>query len=108
GTYSAVVEATDAVVGTTSVAVPFTSDTTAPRVRVFPGRPLRVEVNEPALVTLRIDGAVRRREVKRPGVVRIPWSGRAARVRVVAQDAAGNTSKPVVRIERAGITRSGE
>jgi len=108
GTYSAVVEATDAVLGTVSVAVPFTSDTTAPRVRVLPGRPLRVEVSEPALLMLRIDGAVRRREVKRAGVVRIPWSGRAARVRVVAQDAAGNTSKPVVRSERASVARPGE
>jgi len=99
---------TDAVVGTTSVSVPFTSDTTAPRVRILPGRPLRVEVSEPALLTLRIDGAVRQRDVKRAGVVRITWGRRAARVRVVAQDAAGNSSGPVVRVERASIARPGE
>jgi hypothetical protein len=108
GMYTAVVEATDAVVGTTSVSVPFTSDTTAPRVRILPGRPLRVELSEPASLTLRIDGAVRRRDVKRAGIVRIPWSGRAARVRVVAQDEAGNTSGPIVRVEPKSTAGSGE
>jgi hypothetical protein len=38
--------------------------------------------------------------VKRSGVVRIPWAGPASRVRVVAWDAAGNASVPVVRIRR--------
>jgi len=103
GAYSAIVEVTDAVVGTTSVSVSFTSDTTSPRVKILPEDPLRVEVSEPALLTLRIDGAVRQREVKRAGIVRIPWSGRAARVRVVAQDAAGNSSRPVVRVRPESI-----
>ena len=40
------------------------------------------------------------REVKRAGVIRIPWAGPAARVRVVAWDAAGNSSGPVVRVRR--------
>ena len=103
GAYSAIVEVTDAVVRTTSVSVSFTSDTTSPRVKILPEDPLRVEVSEPALLTLRIDGAVRQREVKRAGIVRIPWSGRAARVRVVAQDAAGNSSRPVVRVRPESI-----
>ncbi len=95
GSYSAVVEASDSI-GTVSFAVPFVSDTTAPRVRVLPGRPLRIEVSEPAVLTLRIDGVPLRREVRRAGIVRILWPGPAARVRVVGWDAAGNASEPVV------------
>jgi len=47
-----------------------------------------------------IDGTAVRREVARAGVVRIPWSGQATRVRVVAWDAAGNQSTPVIRITK--------
>jgi hypothetical protein len=101
GAYEAVVEAADGVT-VASYAVPFVSDTTPPRVRILPGRPLRVEVSEPALLVLRIDGAVRTREVRKAGIVRIPWPGAARRVRVVARDAAGNTSAPVVRVAPPG------
>jgi hypothetical protein len=52
------------------------------------------------VLTFVIDGQALRREVKRAGVVRIPWAGPAARVRVVAWDAAGNSSGPVVRVRR--------
>jgi hypothetical protein len=52
------------------------------------------------MLTLVIDGQSLKREVKRAGVVRVPWSGPATRVRVVAWDAAGNTSGPTVRIQR--------
>ena len=97
GTYSAIVEVTDAAAGVLPVPVPFVVDTTAPRVRILPGRPLRIELSEPASLTLRIDGAIVRREVRKAGVVRIPWSGAARRVRVVALDAAGNSSGPVIR-----------
>jgi flagellar hook assembly protein FlgD len=100
GTYAAVLEATDAVVGMVSVEVPFTSDTTPPRVRILPARGIRIEVSEPAMLFLTIDGARREREVKRAGVVRVRWEGAARRVRVVARDAAGNTSRPVVRVRR--------
>jgi flagellar hook assembly protein FlgD len=98
GTYSAIVEVTDAAAGVVPVSVPFVVDTTAPRVRILPGRPLRIQLSEPASLTLRIDGAIVRREVKKAGVVRIPWSGAARRVRVVALDAAGNSSGPVRRV----------
>ena len=97
GSYSAVVEATD-LVGTVSFAVPFVSDTTPPHIRVLPKRPLRIEVSEPAVLTLRVDGVPLRRTVRRAGIVRIPWPGPAARVRVVGRDAAGNASEPVVRV----------
>ena len=39
--------------GTISYGVPFVSDTVAPRVRILPGEGLRVEVSEPAVLTLR-------------------------------------------------------
>jgi flagellar hook assembly protein FlgD len=100
GTYSAVVEATDAALGSISAAVPFVSDTTAPRVAILPTRGIQVRVSEPATLFLRIDGARRERVVRRAGVVRIPWPGAAKRVRVVARDAAGNASRPVIRERR--------
>ena len=62
-----------------------------------PRQGARVQVSEPSLLTFVIDGRALRREVMKAGTVRIPWSGPAARVRVVAWDAAGNVSGPVVR-----------
>jgi hypothetical protein len=99
GEYRAVVEATGGV-GPISYGVPFVSDTTAPRVRILPGAGLRVELSESATLTFVIDGQALRKVVQRSGVVRIPWAGPAARVRVVAWDAAGNASGSVVRIQR--------
>jgi hypothetical protein len=99
GEYTAVVEATGGV-GPISFGVPFLADSTAPRLRILPAAGLRVEVSEPATLTFVIDGRSLKREVKRAGVARIPWSGPARRVRVVAWDAAGNSSAPVVRIRR--------
>jgi hypothetical protein len=101
GEYRAVVDATGGV-GSISFGVPFTSDTASPRVRILPGKGLRVEVSEPSMLTFVIDGRALKREMKKAGVVRIPWSGPAARVRVVAWDAAGNASGPVVRLRRPG------
>ena len=101
GEYRAVVEAVGGV-GTSSYGVPFVSDTVAPRVRILPGKRLRVEVSESAMLTFVIDGSSLRRQVARAGVVRIPWPGAAASVRVVAWDVAGNASGPVVRVRRQG------
>jgi N-acetylmuramoyl-L-alanine amidase len=97
GEYRAVVEATGAV-GAIGYGVPFVSDTVPPRVRILPGKRLRVEVSEPSMLTFVIDGQALRREVRAAGVVRIPWAGVATRARVVAWDAAGNASSPVVRV----------
>ena len=96
GEYRAVVEATDAL-GTSTVGLPFVSDTRKPVVRVRPGRPLRVWVSEPAELTLRIDGRPLKYVAAAAGEQRIPWQGPAGRVRVVAWDAAGNVSAPAVR-----------
>jgi hypothetical protein len=100
GEYTLTVDATDAV-GTISYSVPFVVDTIAPRVRVVPGRTLRLEVSEPAVLRLRVNGAALRHEAKRAGIARIPWTGPVRRLRVVAVDAAGNTSRPLV------VTRPG-
>ena len=99
GAYDAVVEATGEI-GTISYAVPFVADSTAPRVRFLPATGIRLDVSEPAVLTFVVDGQTFRREVKRAGIVRIPWAGSASRVRVVAWDAAGNSSGPVLRIRR--------
>jgi hypothetical protein len=101
GSYAAVVEASDAVAGSVSVDVPFASDTVAPQVRFLPSRFIRLEVSEPGRLLLRIDGARVEREVRKAGVVRVRWEGAARKVRVVVEDAAGNRSKPVLRVQRA-------
>ncbi len=100
GEYRAVVDAIGGP-GTITYAVPFVADTTAPRVGILPGTGLRVEVSEPAVLTFVIDGQALRYEAKRSGIIRIPWAGAAARVRVVAWDAAGNVSGPAVRVRPA-------
>jgi hypothetical protein len=106
GGYEAIVEANDAL-GSISYGAPFLADTVAPRARILPGEKLRIELSEPAVLTLRIDGRALRYEAKRAGIVRIPWDGRARRVRAVAWDAAGNVSGPVVRIAAPSTPGSG-
>jgi hypothetical protein len=107
GGYEAIVEVQDEI-GEISYGVPFVSDTLAPRVRILPSTKLRVELSEPAVLTLRIDGNALRHEAKRAGIVRIPWRGSARRVRAVAWDAAGNASDPVVRITAPSTPGSGQ
>lgn len=96
GTYEVRVEATD-VVATTSVGAVFDADSRPPRVRILPGRPLRVWVSEPALLTLLVNGQSVKHQAFARGEVTVPWDGPARRVRVVAWDAAGNKSAPVRR-----------
>jgi hypothetical protein len=96
GSYHAVVEATDAV-GAVAYEAPFAVDTKPPSVRFVAGRGIRIAVGEPATLVVRVDGQVVRRQVERAGVVRIPWQGVAARVSVVATDAAGNATARVTR-----------
>ena len=65
--------------------------------QILPGKPLRVRVSEPALLTLRVNGHALSVRAAAAGVVRVPWTGPAGRIRVVAWDAAGNVSRPVLR-----------
>jgi hypothetical protein len=99
GDYHATVEATTAA-GSISYGVTFGADTVPPRVRILPSPGLRLEVSEPAMLTLVVDGQPLKREVRKAGITRIAWSGPASRVRVVAWDAAGNVSAPAVRVAR--------
>jgi hypothetical protein len=107
GAFAAVVEARDAV-GAISYAATFTSDTVAPRAQVVSGRPLRLRVSEPAVLTLRVNGVALRHEATKAGVVRIRSSGAATRVRIVAWDAAGNRSAPLTWVAREGRSGSRE
>jgi flagellar hook assembly protein FlgD len=107
GAYETVVEASGEA-GSISFSVPFVTDRQAPQVQIVSLRPLELMVNEPAVLNLRVNGAIRRREVKRAGAVRIPWQGIVRKVRVVAWDVAGNASRPVIRVARAGSSRSGQ
>jgi hypothetical protein len=96
GAYTAEVDVTDAV-GPSSFTQPFTSDVRPPVAVILPGKPLRVRVSEPCLLTVRVDGRSIRVAARAAGIVRIPGAGAARHVRVVAWDAAGNVSRPVVR-----------
>ena len=89
-------EATDTI-GVSTLRLPFASDTRAPVVRVLKGKPLRVWLSEPSLLTMRINGFPLTQDVRRAGNVRIAWGGPASTVRAVAWDAAGNVSRPALR-----------
>ena len=107
GAYEVVVEAADEV-NATSVAVPFASDTRAPLVRIVSMRPLRIEVSEPAVLHLRVNGVAATKELKRAGTVTVRSPQPVRRARVVAWDVAGNASAPVVGVARSGSTRPGQ
>ena len=94
GRYDAELQVTDAV-GSVTQRVAFTSDTTAPRLGLVSVHPLRIRVSEPA--ELVVAAGVSRRSVaaRAAGVVRIVAFASAARLRVVARDAAGNRSAPL-------------
>jgi hypothetical protein len=76
--------------------IPFRSDSTRPRLRVLRLRPARLWVSEPAEVFLTVDGNRRRVRRERAGGFALPGPRPRRVLRVVARDAAGNTSKPLV------------
>jgi hypothetical protein len=89
GSYTAVVEATDAV-GTAAIALPFVKDTTSPRLRLLPGVKPRLWVSEPAALTVRVNGALRRLDAATAGPVALPGIRMLRTLLAVARDAAGN------------------
>jgi flagellar hook assembly protein FlgD len=93
GGYEAVVEATDAVT-TARIAVPFQADTRQPSVRILRRFPLKVWVSEPSRLTFRFGSRSLVRDAPVAGESRIPNVPRMGVVRVVAWDAAGNSSIP--------------
>ena len=87
---------TDAV-ATTSVTLPFVSDTRRPVVRVTQRFPLRIWVSEPARLTIRVGSRSLVYDARAAGVARIPNAPRKGSIRAVAWDAAGNVSIPAIR-----------
>ena len=96
GDYEAVLEATDEV-GTARVVLPFSSDTTAPRLRIVQRFPLRVWASEGVRLAARFADRTVIRVVKKTGTVKVGGASRTGLVRIVAWDAAGNRSIPVSR-----------
>jgi hypothetical protein len=82
--------------GVVSYGVPFTTDTTAPGVRIVRSSKLRLVVSEAATVAVTIGARSFVRQLKRPGTVVVGLPRPGTRVRVVATDTAGNASQPAV------------
>jgi hypothetical protein len=76
--------------------VAFRSDTTAPRLRLLRRRPVRLSVNEAAVVTLVIDGTRRVVRRARAGAFAIPGRQPGRVLRAVARDSAGNVGRTLV------------
>jgi hypothetical protein len=81
--------------GSVSQRAPFAVDTTPPTVRLFSVQPLRVRVLEPVRLTIKLNGKWSTIDRKRPGLVPIPATT-VRTLRVVARDAAGNASLPLM------------
>jgi N-acetylmuramoyl-L-alanine amidase-like protein len=89
GAYVVSVESVDAV-GTARVELPVVLDRTAPVVRVVSAAPAVLRVSEPATLTIRANGALRKLSVDANGDVRLRGIARLRTLVVVARDAAGN------------------
>ncbi len=94
GTYDAVLEATDPI-ATSSLAVPFATDTARPSVKILQRTPLTLRLSEPGTLKLRVGGRTLTREATAAGTVKFGGIPRLGVLRVVAWDAAGNSSIPV-------------
>jgi hypothetical protein len=90
GSYTAVLEATDSV-GTARVSLPFLLDTRPPAVRLL-ARPPRIWVSERAVVTVRVNGSLRRLESAAAGHLPLSRIRTVRTIVVVARDPAGNTT----------------
>lgn len=92
GSYTAVVEATDAI-ATARVTLPFVADWTPPRISVVSTDPPRIRVSEPARLVVRLNGIRRTLDVVEAGVVTLPGAARIRSLVVLARDASGNVSR---------------
>ena len=92
GRYAGVLTATDEL-GSVTNATPIQIDTVAPRLRAISFRGLRFAVSEPATIRLTVNG---KRVVRTVRAGQFSFRGSGVRtVRIVAQDAAGNLSRPL-------------
>ena len=88
GSYTAVIDATDAV-GTATVSLPFLLDAHPPVVKLA-ARPVRLWVSEAATVTVRVNGSARRLQATGPGYLALTGIRKVRTLVVVARDPAGN------------------
>ena len=97
GEYLAVVRATTPV-STVAQTMEFAIDLVRPRLQLVSAQQLRLAVNEPADVTVVLDGTrtVRVRRLT-PGRFTVPTGGPFTSFRAVARDFAGNESAPLAR-----------
>jgi hypothetical protein len=97
GEYKAVVRATTPV-STVVQTMDFGIDLAAPRLQIVSAPQLRFAVNEPADITVLLDGTrtVRVRRLT-PGRFTVPSGGAFTSFRAVARDFAGNETPPLVR-----------
>ena len=95
GAYEVAVTVTD-VLGDVTYTVPFTLDTTPPTLALLDLAALRFQVDEPATVSLLVNGQPREVTVQK-GTFTVPWTGPAPVTSVSAQarDAAGNVGAAV-------------
>jgi hypothetical protein len=84
------------VLGSVSQRTSFSVDTSPPALRLYSRRPLRVRVWEPVRLAIQLNGKWTSIDRKRPGLVPIPAPAGVRKLRVVARDAAGNASVPLM------------
>jgi hypothetical protein len=90
GSYTAVIDATDAI-GTSQVSVPFQLDARPPRLKLL-GRPPRLWISEPATVTVRVNGSLRRLVATAAGSLPLTGIRSVKTLVAVARDAGGSAS----------------
>ena len=95
GEYEVEVMATNEL-GAVAQRATFSVDTTPPGLRLFSLRPLRVRVWEPVRLTIQLNGRWRTIDRGRPGLVPIQSPATVRTLRVVARDAVGNASAPLI------------
>jgi hypothetical protein len=85
-------------VSTVVQTVDFALDLTAPRLLLVSAPELRFSINEPADLTVTLDGSriVRVRRLT-PGRFTVPSGGPFTTIRAVARDFAGNETAPLLR-----------
>jgi N-acetylmuramoyl-L-alanine amidase/FlgD Ig-like domain len=88
GAYTVAVDATDAI-GTATVSLPFLLDAHPPVVKLA-ARPVRLWVSEAAIVTVRVNGSLRRLQAVGPGYLALTGIRKVRTIVVVARDPAGN------------------
>jgi flagellar hook assembly protein FlgD len=79
----------------TSLSVPLTIDTLAPRLVLMSLYPLRLKVDDKASITAVVNGRTLKTSAK-PGIFRLAFKGTVKSLRVVARDRVGNESKPAI------------